>query len=183
MKKLTKLMLVLAQLGMVGVVQASTVSLSTSTPTITHPGSVSFDVNVNFTETTSKGWFNLSYDNSLLSLTSFNYNNAFTAGVTPLTVNTTTSGSINNINNIGFLGSKSGPGILGTATFSTLGVGTANLNALASFGFRNSGDTSFISVTYSGANVQVSAVPVPAALWLMASGLSALGLGLRRRRA
>ncbi len=55
MKKLSKLMLVLAQLILVGAAQASTVSLSTTTPTVTHKSVVSFDVNVDFTETGKQG--------------------------------------------------------------------------------------------------------------------------------
>ncbi|MBI5463100.1 MAG: PEP-CTERM sorting domain-containing protein [Gammaproteobacteria bacterium] len=184
MKKLTKLMLVLAQLGLMGAVQAASVSLSPLSQPVMLGDSVSFDVNVDFTDpATIGGRFQLSYDASILGFTSFTYNSSFTSGLT--TVAYTQSSGL--IDNLGFVGSVSSAGTLGTVTFSTLNTGNANLATAAYsnafYRFRNSTGTSFIAVTYGGATAQVSAVPVPAALWLMGSGLSALGLGLRRRRA
>ncbi len=183
MKKLTKLMLVLAQLGLMGAAQAASVSLSPTSQPVVLGNSVSFAVNVDFSDAaTIGGRFQLSYDSSLLGFTSFSYNSNFTSGLTTYTP-TLSSGLINNL---GFAGLVSGSGTLGTLTFSTLNAGNASLATGAYsdpfYRFRNSTGSSFLAVTYGGATAQVSAVPAPAALWLMASGLSALGLGLRRRR-
>lgn len=180
MKKLTKLLFVLAQLGLVSAVQASSVSLSPVSQVVAPLSIVSVNVYVDFSDvTTSKGWFDLSYDSSLLSLVGFSYNGVFTSGLTTIGVDTTVIGVINNI---GFVGSVSTAGLLGTATFTSLGEGTAALATVEDFGFLNSTSSSFLEVEYLGASVtSVSEVPVPAAVWLMGSGLSLLGLGMRRR--
>lgn len=182
MKKLTKLLLILAQLGLVGAVQAASVSLSPSSQPVMLGNSVSFDVNVDFSDAaTIGGRFQLSYDASILGVASFTYNSSFTSGLT--TYAPTLSSGL--IDDLGFAGLLSGAGTLGTVAFSTLNTGDAGLASAAYsnafYRFRNSTGSSFLTVIYGGATAQVSAVPAPAALWLMASGLSALGLGLRRR--
>ncbi len=181
MKKLTKLVFILAQLGLVGAVHAASVSLSPASQTVAPSTTVSFDVNLDFTGTpVISGWFNLSYDTSILDLISFSYGSN-TFGVSTLAVNTSTDGLVQGI---GFAGSVSGAGTLGTVTFNTTGLGTANLNTAAVSGFYNG--SSYVATTYGGALVEVaeiSEVPVPAAAWLMGSGLAALGLGFRRRNA
>ncbi len=55
MKKLTKLMLVLAQLGMVGAVQAASVSLSPTSQPVMLGNNVSFAVNVDFSDAATSG--------------------------------------------------------------------------------------------------------------------------------
>lgn len=179
MKKLMNMIWTLALSSMIGSVHAATVSIDPFSQPVVAGNSVSFNIIVDFSSTaTSKGWFDLSYDPSLLGFSSFIYNVPFTSDVTTIGVNTATSGLIKNI---GFVGAKATSGTLGTVTFSTTDPGTAALNTVATYGFRNSADTSFLSMTYNGGTAQISAVPVPAALWLMASGLSALGLAFRRR--
>lgn len=184
MKKLTKLMLVLAQLGLAGALQAATVSLDPASQVIQPNSSVSVNVLVDFSDTsgTKGGFFTLGYDSSLLTFSSFVYNTAFLTpfGANPTAWNLTTPGTITNV---GFgSGLLTGSGTLGTVTFLTgASVGTANLTTTLASGFLNKTGFSMLPVSYSGAQVNVAAVPVPAAAWLMASGISMLGLGLRRR--
>lgn len=182
MKKLTRLVSALALCGMAGMAQSASVSLTPVSQSVALGDSVSFMVNVDFSDTaTIGGRFQLGYDASILSFTSFTYDTLFTSGLTTYTP-TLSSGLINDL---GFAGLVSGSGTLGTVTFSTVDTGSASLASAEysnpTYRFRNSTGSSFITVDYGGATAQVSAVPVPAALWLMASGLSALGLGLRRR--
>lgn len=180
MKKLTILMLALVELGLVGVAQAGVIYFNPTMQTVASGDNVSFDVNVDFSATpTIGGYFQISYDASLLGFVSFTYNSGFGTTYTP----TVSSGLIDGL---GFASSPySGIATLGTVVFSTADAGLANLAAgpysNPTYNFRNSTGSSFISMTYGSASAEVTAVPVPAALWLMASGLSALGVGLRRR--
>lgn len=187
MKKLKKLMLVLAQLGVMGAAQAASVSLSPASQPVVLGNNVSFNVIVDFTGTpTLGGAFQLSYSSSILGGASFSYDSSFVSAnsLTAYTP-TLTSGLITNL---GFdSASFSGSGTLGTITFSTINTGLASVVTAADadpfYRFLNTSGSSLNGVTYGSATAEVSAVPVPAALWLMASGLSALGLGLRRRHA
>jgi hypothetical protein len=78
-----------------------------------------------------------------------------------------------------------GPGLfhLIDLVFNVTGTGTANVNPTVSGLVQEWGDTEFntIAVTTQGGTVNVSAVPLPATVWLFGSGLVGLA-GLVRRK-
>lgn len=180
--KITKYICALALSCLVGAAQAASVTIDSLGQV---GSSISFRVNVNFTGTpTNGGEFLLSYDTNILGDASFAYNSDFFTGSTSMLstgVDDTTSGFLKNI---GFdASSYVGPGILGTVTFSVLNT-VAALVASAEddpfYAFINDTDSSNLGMNYGSASLQVSAVPVPAAVWLMASGLLGM-VGLSRR--
>lgn len=75
-----------------------------------------------------------------------------------------------------------GPFHLIDLVFNVTGTGTANINPTVSGLVQEWGDTGFntIAVTTQGGTVNVSAVPLPAAVWLFGSGLAGLA-GMARR--
>jgi hypothetical protein len=175
MKNFKKLACALVLSGFVGAVQAASVSLTPSSPSVNLNSTVSFDVILDFSLTpVTSGNFNLNYDTTRLDLSSFSYKTI--SGVTTWAVDTLTDGVVKDIV---FSGPISGPITLGTVTFLATGLGNANLLTVAAApGFYDGGD--YIIPGYGGASAQISAVPVPAAVWLMASGLLGV-VGLSRR--
>lgn len=183
MKNSVKIAIIAAQFVLASLCQAASVSLSPSSQNAMVGDSLSFDLNVNFSDIpTISGGFNITYDSSILGLTSFNYATIDPDILIPWTpISTGTAGLISGI---GFEvdASAFGGGItLATLNFSVLNQGVYNVGLVESVQFLEADGLSFIDVTYNGATGQITAIPVPAALWLLASGLSALGLGLRRR--
>jgi hypothetical protein len=76
-----------------------------------------------------------------------------------------------------------GPFHLIDLVFNVTGTGTANVNPTVSGLVQEWGDTEFntIAVTTQGGTLNVSAVPLPATVWLFGSGLVGL-VGLARRK-
>lgn len=185
MKKLTKLVIILAQLGLVCGAQAASISLSPASQNAVVGDTLSYQVNVNFSDVaTDGGSFRISYDSGLLGSASFSY----AALSSPIIGSWGYVTSPGLIESVGFdANAFQGSAVLGTLSFTVLGAGntTVTLSDMLnpSLRFLDSDQWDPITVNYSGATANLTAVPVPAALWLMASGLSALGLGMRRRRA
>lgn len=185
MKKLSKLVIILAQLGLVSVAQAASISLSPASQNAVVEGTLSYQVNVDFSDVaTDGGSFRISYDSSLLGDADFSY----AALSSPITGTWAPVYSAGLIESVGFdANAFQGSVVLGTLSFTVLGAGntTVTLSDMlnSNLRFLDSDQWDPIVVDYSGATANLTAVPVPAALWLMASGLSVLGLGMRRRRA
>ena len=179
MKNLKKLACALMLFGLVGAVQAASVSLTPlSSQPVTLGSLISFDVMLDFGDApVTSGDFNLTYDTTRLAFSGFNYGSN-TFGVSTFNINP--SSPDGEVQGIGFVGSISGSGILGTVTFLTEGLGMADLSPVAASppGFFNG--SSPVVPDYFGNSAQISAVPVPAAVWLMASGLLGM-VGLSRR--
>lgn len=78
-----------------------------------------------------------------------------------------------------------GPMHLMDLVFNVTGTGSAVVNPTVTGAAQEWGDTSFntINVTTASASVNVSPVPLPAAIWLMLSGLPGVFMMARRRLA
>lgn len=181
MNKMTSSIFAVALFGAVGGAHAAGIALQPGAQNAALGSTLSFDVYVDFTDiATSGGRFQVTYDSSRLGDAVFAYDSSFASTYGVATGSTALSG-------IGFTGLFGGAARLGTLSFTATGVGAAAVATAAyanpTYRFRNNTGSSYITVNYGAAAANVSAVPVPAAAWLMASGLSALGLGLRRRQA
>jgi len=183
MKKLTKLVIILAQLGLVCGAQAASISLSPASQNAVVGDTLSYQVNVDFSDVaTDGGSFRISYDSGLLGNANFSYASLSS----PITGSWTPAYSAGLIESVGFdANAFQGTAVLGTLSFTVLNAGSTSVTLSdmldANLRFLDSDQWDPIMVGYSGATANLTAVPVPAALWLMASGLSVLGLGMRRR--
>ncbi|NND60121.1 MAG: VPLPA-CTERM sorting domain-containing protein [Gammaproteobacteria bacterium] len=159
---------------------------------------VSFDITMNFFESTVGGSFDVFYDASLLSFVSFEFNADFidTAADPDFAVapdNCFFDGAAiagcsvgdAELNGIGFgsIDGIVGMHTIGTVTFETLGIGVGLLSMATNDapweGFYSAIDAGEMTVVYGPGKVHV--VPLPAGVWLLFSALGITGL-LRRRR-
>jgi hypothetical protein len=201
MKKsqLSKSYLALALLGlMVFQAQAATISLSPTGSTAIIVGEVvTFDMYANAADEGGihAGRLDLCYDGGVIS---YNGDFAIDGGfptdpffsrlgddcATTLVTGCGSSGEINGIAFGDFGGIANGLTLVGSLSFTGAAVGTSLLTMAdneypAGSWYDTSGN--LISMDYSGESVSVSAVPVPAAVWLFGSGLLGL-VGLSRRK-
>jgi hypothetical protein len=182
MKKMTQAMLLLAQIGVVGLAHGASVSLSPAVANATVGSTVQFTVNVDFTDDpTSGGGVQIAYDSNILGNAFFSYSGSLPGSILDTWAPDFSAGLIEGI---GFDASSfNGSTTLGTLSFTALDAGSSALalSALANWEFLGPDQWTVLNVDYTGATAQVSEVPVPAAVWLLGSGLSMLGLALRRR--
>jgi hypothetical protein len=163
--------------------QAASITLSPSTASVGIGGTVDVSFTMDFTDqATLGGGFDLTYDAAVLSLDSWTY--AAIGDPMLLGPANTAPGSIIAIAFGDFTG-VTGPALVGTASFSAIGAG------LADFGMSDNGFpagpfldlTTYIPMTvaYNSSALEVTTVPVPAAIWLFGSGLSGL-IWMKRRK-
>ena len=141
------------------------------------------------------GGLDIFYDNTVLTYSSFQFNPAsgtepsFTrvgddCSIDPLAIGCTVPGEINGLGFGNFTGLAGTTTLLGTLNFVGTNVGSSLITMADSDSVTGSWfgvDGLPATVDYTGAHV-VSAIPVPAAAWLMLSGMGLLG-GLARRKA
>lgn len=161
---------------------------------------VSFDISIDFIQSTVGGALDVLYDSSLLSFVSWEFNDSFLASVADPDFSVFPDNCFSDgaaiggcsvgdaeLNGIGF-GSFDGivgTHIIGTLTFEALDIGAAVLtmstNDAPWEGFFSAVDASELVVVYGSGKVHIQAIPLPAGFWLFASALGLLAGRLRRR--
>lgn len=156
---------------------------------------ITFEVRMDFINTTVGGAFDVFYDASILSYVSFEFAPGFADpdfAISPddcFVDGAAISGcSVGDpeLNGIGFgdFDGLTGSHLVGLLTFQTIDTGVAVLSMATNDepwgGFFSAIDASELVVVYGPGKVHV--VPIPAAVWLFASGLGLLAGWSRRRR-
>lgn len=197
-KKLLPLLTALALTTIVSTASANVISFGTPAQEVGVGATVTFDINMDFINSTVGGAFDVFYDANVLAYVSFEFNATFLATVADpdfaiMPDNCFSDGSAISgcsvgdaeLNGIGFghFDGLSGQHTIGTLTFTALQIGVAAItmanNDSPWEGFFSADDATELLVLYGPAKVHV--VPVPAAVWLMISGLGLLA-GVKRRR-
>lgn len=168
-------------------VQAASISLTPANTNVSVGGLFNLDVSIDFSDdATLGGGLDVLYDGTALAFQSFTF------GTTTLDLDPAFSRIPdelpNKLEGLAF-GNFNGltVGIVGTLTFQALTAGNSLLSMAVTIpskggDFVSANTFDVQSVTFNGANVNASAVPVPAAAWLFGSGLLGL-VGIMRRKA
>jgi hypothetical protein len=184
MKKLLGVFFALTLFSVGTAAQANSIILAPSTVT-TAPGTVQVQLFMDFTESTLGGGIDVFYNSSILDFLSFTFDPAMLAMSDPSFTRTGDDfvGEVNGIafgNFAGIVGSH----LIGTLNFSTIGIGSS----LLTLAVNDSPAGPFVSnVTFLPMEVdftstaEVIVTPLPAAAWLMISGLGFL-VGFGRRK-
>lgn len=164
--------------------QAVTISLDPASTTSVAGSNFSLDVLADFSSTEIiQGSVEFNFDSNLLSYTGFSWNSDFLS-LFPLAELEIESSEIVSIG-FGTFDTVTGDGhTIGTISFDALAVGSTAVNmGVSSFhgDYLDSG-YNIVTASFNNATVDISAVPVPAAVWLFGSGLIGLA-GIARRRA
>ena len=165
---------------------AATITLSPLSQNVVLGNPVSLQLNMDFTgDPTVGGGIDIFYDSSLLSFVSFTFDPGlgddpgFRRQPDVLT---------NELNGLAFgnYDGLEGPSTVGTLTFNTIGTGTVWFtmadNDSPAGPFYSAVTFEQQTVDYCCASVTITAVPIPAAWWLMLSGLGMIGAMWRKKR-
>ena len=164
--------------------QAATLSLIPVNQNVVLGNTVSLQLMMDFSDdATIGGGVDVFYDDSVLQFVSFVFDAGLGDDPAFRRQPDALSGELNGLG-FGEFGGLSGPSLVGTFTFNTLTSGSASF----SLGVNDYPVGAFYSATtyelqlvdFQGAAIEVSAVPVPAAAWLLFSGLVMVGAVSRR---
>lgn len=178
--------------AMSGIAGAATITLMPATQTVTQGDPVTITAHMDFTgEATLGGGFDVFFDPSVLSFVSHTYNASLGDPLLRRNPDILT-GEINGLS-FGDFGGPTGPALVVTLVFNTLSATSTlvSLNVNGADGPDGAGEPGgFLSaiapfgpqaVSFTGAAVNITPVPLPAAGWLMLGGLGAL-VGMARRQ-
>ena len=165
--------------------QAATISLNPLSQSVTLGEQVSLQLTMDFSsDPTLGGGINVIYD-SRLSYVSFVFNAALGDDPAFRRLPDDLGGELNGLA-FGHFSGLSGPSAVGVLTFDTIAPGAATLNMTDNItpagGFYSAVTFGPQAVSYLGASLSVSAVPLPAAVWLMLSGLGSIGFVVGKKR-
>lgn len=164
--------------------QAVTISLDPASTTTVTGSNFSLDVLADFSSTEMiTGSVEFSFDSSLLAYTDFSWNSDFKT-LFPYTELIIESSEVVSIGFGALSGFGTGDGhTIGTISFDALAPGSTSVAMATSSLHGDYEDSSYnlVNASYNNASVDISAVPVPAAVWLFGSGLVGLA-GIARRR-
>lgn len=169
----------------VGHATAATVGFSPTSPTVTIGQSFSIDIVGDFTlaETIEGGGVDLSFDASVVNVTNVTVNTALFDFFSLSGTIDNNSGTVSDVVFNTFAGA-SGNFLIATVDLTALTAGSTGLilteSFLNPFSSASAGDS--LAVDFQPGNVTVTAVPLPAALVLMLSGLAPFGWLIRRNR-
>lgn len=168
---------------------AATVSFSDTTASVGLNETFKVDLMMDFTgEATVGGGMDIFFDPTALSFSTFAF------GSTTLVLDPGLSRSPDllpgKLEGLGFgnFGGIEGPGVIGTLTFQAIAVGSSSLTLasdqliVGDFISRSTFASQVVDFGSANVNVQLSAVPVPAAAWLFGSGLIALAGVVKKRK-
>lgn len=164
--------------------QAVTVSLDPSSVSTQSENSISLDVLADFSTTEIDGGsIDFGFDSALLAYNNFTWDSSFASFTQDTLIDVQDTDLVSIVFSTSLFGTLTGNGhTLGTITFDALTEGTGSISMTDSLkygGFVFAGNP--VAVSYNNASVDISAVPVPAAVWLFGSGLVGLA-GIARRR-
>lgn len=162
---------------------STSISLSPTLQNVALGDTVSLQLSMDFTDdATLGGGIDLFYDDAVLQFVSFTFDAGLGDDAELQRQPDVLTGELDALAFGSFAG-LSGPSLVGTLLFNTLTGGTVNFtlaqNDTVAGGFYSANSFEAQNVTFNGAAVNVSAVPLPAAGWLLLSGLGLLA-GLRR---
>ena len=173
--------------------QAASVSLSPQVTSVNAGDNIAVDILIDFSdEPTLGGGIDVLYDASLVDYVSFSFNSSFESLIDPL-MSCPSAGVCDPVSSVGLLeniafGNFSGLGgsfNIGTLNFDALSAGSAlfstQANSSAGGPFVSANTWDVMPVTFNGASVTVSEVPLPAAGWFFLTGLTSLVISKRKK--